>query len=114
MRLRRHGFTGVPIEQRATLTGHEVAYSVVYRNFSRNVYSTDYVESYIKAGIYKGDDDAQYYELRDVVALYTTHFSAAGMAEFANQVFGLGFDRELFKLGERQQAIKRQDVTSDA
>jgi hypothetical protein len=113
-RLRKHGFTGVPIEQRAALTGHEVAYSVVYRNFSRNVHSTDYVESYIKAGIYKGDDDPKYYESRDVVAHYTAHFSAAGMAEFANHVFKLGFDRELLKLGQRQQAIKKRDIEGHA
>lgn len=113
-RMRRHGFTGVPIEQRATLTGHEVAYSIVYRNFSRNVHSTDYVESYIKAGIYKGEDDSEYYKSRDVVALYTAHFSAAGMAEFANHVFSLGFDRELSKVGERQQAIKRREAKGDA
>jgi len=51
-RMRKHGFTGVPIEQRASMTGHEAAYNVVYRNFSRNIHSTDYVESYLKARIY--------------------------------------------------------------
>jgi len=105
-RLRKHGFTGVPIEQRASKTGHEEAYSVVYRNFSRNVHSTDYVESFLKLGIHGFEEDPSYYEARDVIALYTAHFSAGGMAEFVNHVFGLGFERELNKLGERQQALK--------
>ena len=67
-RMRKHGFTGVPIEQRASLTGHEAAYSVVYRNFSRNVHSTDYMESYLKSEIYDLPDQAEYLESRDVVS----------------------------------------------
>ena len=105
-RMRKHGFTGVPIEQRASMSGHEAAYSVVYRNFSRNIHSTDYLESYLKAGIYDVSYQEEYLESRDVVAHYVAHFSAVGMVEFANGVFDLGLEKELAKLGQRQKEIK--------
>lgn len=108
-RMRKHGFTGVPIEQRASLTGHEAAYSVVYRNFSRNVHSTDYMESYLKSEIYDVPDQAEYLTSRDVVAHYTAHFSAVGMAEIVNHMFSLGFDEKLDEIGLRQKEIKNLD-----
>jgi hypothetical protein len=112
-KLRKHGFTGIPIEQRATMTGHEVAYSIVYRNFSRNVHSTDYVESYIKTGLHITDSDEGYRESRDIAAHYTAHFSAVGMAEFANHVFNLDLDAELEALGKRQKEIRALDAQPD-
>ena len=105
-RMRKHGFTGVPIEQRASLTGHEAAYAVVYRNFSRNVHSTDYMESYLKSEIYDVSGQTEYLASRDVAAQYTAHFSAVGMAEVVNHMFSLGFDVELDQLGLRQKEIK--------
>jgi hypothetical protein len=113
LQMRKHGFTGIPIEQRAAMTGHEVAYSIVYRNFSRNVHSTDYVESYIRAGIYDVGERSEYYDSRDAVAHYTAHFSAAGMVEVANGVFGLGFDKQIRKLAERQRRIKERATQSE-
>ena len=112
--LRKNGFTGLPVEQRASLTGHEAAYSVVYRNFSRNIHSTDYVESYMKAGIYpEFDDDDGYIENRDIVAHYVAHFSAVGMAEFANGILELGLEKELLELANRQIELKDRDRGSD-
>jgi hypothetical protein len=54
-RLKKYGFTGVPIEQRAKMTGHEEAYDIEYRNFSRNIHSTDYMELYMLQGSYNED-----------------------------------------------------------
>ena len=71
--MKSHGFSGVPIEQRAEKTGHGLAYSVVYRNFSRNIHSTDYLESYLKEGIYEMSDKEKYLESRDVVAQSIAH-----------------------------------------
>src|SRR5205823_58719 len=42
--LRKNGFTLVPLDQRANLAQLENQYNVIYRNFSRNVHSTDYLE----------------------------------------------------------------------
>ena len=110
--MRKHGFTGIPIEQRASLTGHEAAYSVVYRNFSRNIHSTDYMESYLKSEIYDLSDQAEYLVSRDVVAHYTAHFSAVGMAEIVNHMFSLGFEEQLDALGTRQKEIKSLESVS--
>lgn len=105
-RIKAHGFTGIPIEQRASMTGHEAAYSIVYRNFSRNVHATDYMESYLRNETYDVDQDRSYRNSRDIAAHYTAHFSAVGMMEFANHVFSLGLDREINELGRRQREIK--------
>lgn len=106
--LRKYGFTGLPIEQRASMTDHEheVAYNLVYRNFSRNIHSTDYHESILKDFKYSTPMDTEYIESRDRIAQYTAHFSAVGMVEFANGLFGLNLDKELDDLGKRQQQIK--------
>jgi hypothetical protein len=105
-RMRKHGFAGVPIEQRATLTGHETTYSIMYRNFSRNIHSTDYVESYLKSGIFNVEDQAEYFASRDVAAHYTAYFSAVGIAEVVNKMFSLGFDPKLNELRQRYNEIR--------
>jgi hypothetical protein len=99
----KYGFTGVSIEGRARLTGHEDAYNIVYRNFSRNVHSTDYVEHSVHLS---GEDRAEYAESRDIVGLYTAHFSAGGIAEFANLAFRCGLEDELNRIGLLQAQLK--------
>jgi hypothetical protein len=113
-KIRKHGFTGLPIEQRASRTGHQVAYSIVYRNFSRNVHATDYVESYLRNETYDADQDRSYRQSRDIAAHYTAHFSAVGMMEFVNHVFSLGLEREINELGQRQREIKDMAGQDDA
>lgn len=105
--IRRHGFTGLSIEQRAKQTGHEGAYNIVYRNFSRNVHATDYMESYLREGIYNEDDIFSYRASRDIAAHYTAHFSAIGMVEKANHFFSLQIEKEIIDLGTRQTEIKK-------
>jgi hypothetical protein len=105
-RIRKHGFTGIPIEQRASQTGHEEAYSIVYRNFSRNVHATDYMESFLRNETFDVDQDRSYRQSRDVAAHYTAHFSAVGMMEWINHVYSLGLEDEINKLGQRQKEIK--------
>ncbi len=99
----RHGFTGMSIEERSRFTGDEESYSIVYRSFSRNVHSTDYVEHSLDL-IPEIKDE--YIESRDVVGLYTAHFAAGGIAEFANYVFNCGFEGELNAIGIKQEKIK--------
>jgi len=101
--LTRYGFTGLTIEGRARLTGHKEAYNVVYRNFSRNVHSTDYLEHSLHL---IGEDIEEYLESRDITGLYTAHFSAGGIAEFANAVFRCGQEKELNEIGEKQKRIR--------
>jgi len=106
-RLRRNGFTGLPIEQRAAMTGHVDAYNIAYRNFSRNIHSTDYLESYLKIGAYKIAGKDSYRESRDVAAHYTAHFSAVGMVESSRTMcLGSVLMAKINVLGDRQRAVK--------
>lgn len=107
--LRKYGFTGLSIENRAKLAGHEDAYQIVYRNFSRNVHSTDYVEHLGGPSIFGEDFHREYIDSRDTATLYVAHFSAGGIAEFANFVLRCGMDAELDEIGRKQKMLRRKD-----
>lgn len=107
--LRKHGFTGLSIENRAKRAGHEDAYQVVYRNFSRNVHSTDYVEHLGGPSIIGEDFHKEYIDSRDTVTLYVAHFSAGGIAEFTNSVLRCGMDAELDEIGRKQKMLREKD-----
>lgn len=102
-KLTRHGFTGMSIEERAKFTGHAEAYNIVYRNFSRNAHSTDYTEHMLDIA---AEDMDEYLFSRDIVGLYTAHFSAGGIAESANLDFKCGLNTELDRIGIRQKELK--------
>ena len=107
--MRRFGFTGMNIESRADFTGHKEAYDIIYRNFSRNIHSTDYLEYYIIQNpnfLKESEYTSDYLESRDIASLYTAHFSAGGIAEFANHIFKCGLDKELDKIGIAQRKLK--------
>jgi len=110
-KIRKYGFTGLPIEQRAILTGHDEAYNIVYRNFSRNIHSTDYVEHYMLQGYFDLEKMHDYHKSREIVTLYTAIFSTGGIAEFANLAFDCGFDAEIKAIGLRQEKLKNLNVT---
>ena len=42
--MRRNGFSGLSIEERARQLGLSTEYNIIYRNFSRNIHNTDYTE----------------------------------------------------------------------
>lgn len=108
-RMKRYGFTGMNIESRAHFTGHKEAYDIIYRNFSRNIHSTDYLEHYIIQNphfLKEPEFTSDYLESRDIASLYTAHFSAGGVAESANHIFKCGLDKELDNLGSLQRKLK--------
>jgi len=108
-RLRKYGFTGLSIENRAKRVGHEDAYQIVYRNFSRNVHSTDYVEHLGGPSITGEDFHREYIDSRDTVTLYVAHFSAGGIAEFTNFALRCGMDAELDEIGRRQKMLRGKE-----
>jgi len=101
--LGKHGFSGKNMEQRCrTLdkrgggTGFSDTYNVVYRNFSRNVHSTDIVESLLNVdpplvSARAGD----LVESRDQVACDVVLTIALSMVDALNREFGLGLDSRL-------------------
>jgi len=110
-RLRRYGFSGLSLEQRATSTGHVEAYQIVYRNFSRNIHSTDYAE-HIGDGVVPGDRHDSYLHSRNIVILYVAYMAAAGIAEQVNAVLNCHQEKAIEELALRHTTLK--NASSDA
>jgi hypothetical protein len=94
-RMRRHGFSGQSVEDRARQTGLSDLYHVVYRNFSRNVHATDYMEHFRGLGMAASSRWASYEDLRDHVALSTAITCLWQMASLANYPLGCELGEEL-------------------
>jgi Family of unknown function (DUF5677) len=70
-KLRRYGFSGLSIEERAKQTGLSTEYNIVYRNFSRNVHNSDYMEHLAERGAIDNERWQHYQGVRDHTALST-------------------------------------------
>ena len=112
-RLKKYGFTGMSVEQRAKRSGLTDEYNIVYRNFSRNVHSTDFTELFLQedpSGISLDYED--YLERRNVVCCDLVLVSVASMADAVNSHAGLGLDRrfnDLHRAVEGLNSQRRQD-----
>ncbi len=104
-RMRRLGFTGLSVEERCKQVGHKEAYDIVYRNFSRNVHSSDYVE-HIGEELLESRFVEEYLESRNCVMLYVAHTSAGWVMENVNSLLGGPMDGELQGVGRRQEALR--------
>ncbi len=95
-KLRQHGFTGINVEQLAKNSGLSDEYNIVYRNFSRNVHSTDFTELFLQEDpeMISWDYDS-YLESRDVVCCRIAFISAAGVVATVNGLVGAGLDRRV-------------------
>jgi hypothetical protein len=71
-KMRRHGFSGLSIEERAKQIGLSTEYNIVYRNFSRNIHNTDYMEHLAERGAIGKERWQCYQDVRDHTALSTT------------------------------------------
>jgi hypothetical protein len=49
-KMRRYGFSGMSIEERAKQVSLSTEYNIVYRNFSRNIHNADYMEHLAERG----------------------------------------------------------------
>ena len=70
--MRRHGFSGLPFKERADSIEATEMSNILYRNFSRNVHSTDYAEQLRLLGLEEDSGWDNFKDLRDAVG-----FSAA-------------------------------------
>ena len=93
--MRRHGFSGLSVEDRASELGLEDLYNVVYRNFSRNVHGTDYMEHFGAQGVGDGGEWRDYKDLRDHVALSTAITCLVQMALLTSVQFEYGLENEV-------------------
>jgi len=104
-RMKKHGFTGLSVAQRASLLGEESNYDIVYRNFSRNVHSTDYLEHYMLQAENSAEWFQPYLEARDRVGLSTALWSAMAIALIADQLIGCPHQEKLLEVEGRRIKI---------
>ncbi len=105
--LKKNGFTGMNIEERAKLCGEQDDYNVAYRNFSRNVHSTDYLERFISHKDLRREDHDEYISSRDIYSLSLAFISANEIARNANNFYKLNFNAKLEQLTKRKHAINQ-------
>ena len=106
--MRKHGFSGLNVEQRARQAGLSSLYDIVYRNFSRNVHSTDLTELTLfnDPQMVKLIPFSDYTESRDFIGCDVAFLSAFGIAEAINGTFQLNFDRRLKRVISRKEKFK--------
>ena len=108
--MRRDGFSGLSVEQRAKASGLQDLYNVVYRNFSRNVHSGDFMELFLQAGLSLPNQSyPDYAESRNYVACEVAFESAFGIAVTTNEIFNLPMDGRLAALACSRQQIRESD-----
>jgi hypothetical protein len=111
-KIKKHGFSGLNVEQRAQQAGLSDYYNIVYRNFSRNVHSTDFMELTLlhNPNLLEKIPFPKYTESRDFIGCEVTFISATGIAVTINDIFKLNFDRRLkniYKLREKLQLSRK-------
>ncbi len=87
-RMRRHGFSGKSIGERARELGLDDLYHIFYRNFSRNVHATDYKEHISPQDMTISSRWPEYEDLRDDVALSTAIACMWQMSWLADEIIG--------------------------
>lgn len=106
--LKREGFSGVSVEQRAIKAGLKHQYDIVYRNFSRNVHSTDFMELFLANDISLRKKSYQsYIDCRNSIACDVAYESALGVATAVDAIFRLAMGRRLRAITRVRDALNR-------
>ena len=107
-KLKQHGFTGMNVEQRAKRFGLSDVYNICYRNFSRNVHSTDFMELILQEypGLISRDHDA-YLEERNAVCCILAFISIAGISDGVNNLARLGLDKRFNALTKARERMSK-------
>jgi Family of unknown function (DUF5677) len=96
-KLKKYGFAGMNLEQCAIKTENKETYDIFYRNFSRNIHATDYMEFFLRQNIELTPTGPLYLEIRNQVSYQIAINSLAPMADAINGLFRLGMSKELDK-----------------
>lgn len=111
-KLKKHGFTGMNVEHRAKRSGLSDEYNIVYRNFSRNVHSTDFTELLLQEdpGLISTNRDA-HLEKRNAVCCEVAFTSVAAISAKMNDLAQLSLDRRFRALMMARQRMIRPTST---
>jgi hypothetical protein len=107
-KIRKNGFSGLNVEQRAKQAGLSSIYDIVYRNFSRNIHSTDIMELTLlnDPEVIVGLHFTNYVESRDLVGCEVIFVSVAGTIDIFNKIFRLDFEQPLNQLINRRGSLQ--------
>ena len=106
-KMRRNGFSGLSIEERARQVGLSTEYNIVYRNFSRNIRNTDYSEHLADRGAVDEQRWQLYRDVRDDTALSTAIACAWRTAWFVDSMLERTFCDNLARYWLRCLSFKR-------
>jgi len=76
--MKKNGFTGISVEARCQKAGHGHVYQIMYRNLSRNVHATDFVEQ-IGELVFDEAYLSRYRRVRNHTVLFIGNWSAGGI-----------------------------------
>jgi Family of unknown function (DUF5677) len=105
--MRRNGFSGLSIEERARQVGLNTEYNIVYRNFSRNVHNTDYMEHLADRGTIDKQRWQHYQDVRDNTALSTAIACTWRTAWFVDSMLERTYCEKLARYWLRCLSFKR-------
>lgn len=96
------------VAQRANRSGLSQEYNIGYRNFSRNVHSTDFMELLLQEdpGLISTDHN-EYLEQRNAVRCGLVFISVAGISVGVNDLARLGLDRRFRALNRARERVSR-------
>lgn len=100
--LKKNGFTGISVEQRSQKAGHSQAYQIMYRNLSRNVHATDFMEQ-LGEFMFEESYLSEYRRRRNHTVMYFGNWSAGGIILQAD--IDDRFKSDVPKLHARQQEL---------
>ena len=105
-RIRKHGFTGICVEQRAIKEDQAGIYNLVYRLFSRNVHGTVLAEATSLDADSPLPNQSWALANRNDLMLYIAGISAAGIVDLTNRICGCGVDNEIADISARFDSTK--------
>ena len=88
--IKRNGFTDQSLENRCRTIGELSAYNTIYRNFSRNVHSTDYVEQF--GGDLVEPNFSEFLETRNNIMLGVARNSVKWVMDWVNNLLDIPLD----------------------
>jgi hypothetical protein len=106
--MRKYGFTGLSVEERAKEVGRGDLYQLVYRNFSRNIHGLDFMELLLadEPSLIGDDRYSAYLESRDATAVDVAIGCLGCVVEAVNTGFGLGLDARLMLFAKEWQRVR--------
>ncbi|OFW25345.1 MAG: hypothetical protein A3H27_07245 [Acidobacteria bacterium RIFCSPLOWO2_02_FULL_59_13] len=105
--MRKYGFSGLSVEDRARQAGCKDYYDIIYRNFSRNVHGSDFSELMLANDPSMLEDRrGDFFESRDSIALDVAYMALWSVTDRVNGGFGLCQDARLGRVDAKRRAAR--------